>query len=50
MVDIARYGDASNASMLLATVWRHSGQVGIRNQAKCRQSENTDVKSTARAS
>jgi len=50
MVDIARYGDASNACMLLARMWRHSDHAGIRNQAKRRQSENTDVKSTARAS
>jgi hypothetical protein len=39
MVDIARYGGASYACMLLATVWRHSDPAGIRNKAKCRQSE-----------
>jgi hypothetical protein len=39
MVDIARYGDASNACMLLAEMRRHSDQAGIRNKARCRQSE-----------
>ena len=39
VVDIARYGDASNACMSLARMRRHSDQAGIRNKARCRQSE-----------